>query len=372
MISRAETICSKFHIVPSWASGLPRLFVAGVTHRSGSIAALESVHLADDEIRELMARIMRRLDECVIVSTCNRTEIYGVGTGRPFQSCLDELVEFKRAEGIVKADEMFAFTGEKAVRHLFRVAASVDSKIIGDSQILGQLRDAYAVAKECSAAGGLLNPLFQSAFKLGKRVRSDTDIHQGAVSIAGAAVALAQRMCGRLTEKTALVIGAGKTASLAAESLMKRGVGKLVIANRTTSRAEDITAWLARHEGKRVDAIGLSRINDVLPASDIVISATAATEPILCEADLVGRKRPVLLIDIAMPRDIAPEVDMCPNVVLRNLADLNDLIAGNYQRRTAAMPVVEGLIESELGRVLNTYQSASFSYGRSRSEVFAT
>ncbi|MCC6327737.1 MAG: glutamyl-tRNA reductase [Acidobacteria bacterium] len=357
--------------MPLRAGRLSRLFVAGVTHRRASLAALESVHLADGEIRELTGRLMRRLDECVIVSTCNRTEIYGVGTGRPFQSCLDELVDFKRAEGIVKADEMFAFTGEKAARHLFRVAASIDSKIVGDPQILGQLRTAYKVAAECNAAGRVLNPLFQRAFKLGKRVRSETDIHQGTVSIAGAAVSLAQRMCRPLTEKTALVIGAGQTACLAAESLMKRGVGKLIIANRTRSRAEEVAAWLERHEGKRMDAIGLSRINDVLPGSDIVISATAATEPILFNADLAGRTRPVLLIDIAMPRDIAPDVAGCPNVVLRNLADLNDLIAGNYQRRAAAIPFVEGLIESELGRVLHTYRSASFSCGRSRSEVIA-
>ncbi|MCC7308680.1 MAG: glutamyl-tRNA reductase [Acidobacteria bacterium] len=368
----AETICAELNPMRLRAGRLSRLFVAGITHRSGSIAALESVHLADGEIRELTGRLMRRLDECVIVSTCNRTEIYGVGIGRPFISCLEELVEYKLAKGIVKADEMFAFAGEKAARHLYRVAASIDSKIVGDPQILGQLRTAYTVAAECNAAGRVLNPLFQRAFKLGKRVRSDTDIHQGAVSIAGAAVSLAQRMCRPLTEKTALVIGAGQTAGLAAESLMKRGVGKLIIANRTRSRAEEVAAWLERHEGKRVDAIGLSRISDVLPGSDIVISATAATEPILCEGDLVGRKRPVLLIDIAMPRNIEPEVAGCPNVVLRNLSDLNDLIAGNYQRRAAAIPVVEGLIESELGRVLCGRQSELVSCGRSRSEVLAT
>jgi glutamyl-tRNA reductase len=330
-------------------SRLSSLFVTGVTHRAASMSALESLHLTDDETGELTELLLLGLNECVVVSTCNRTEIYGVADRPVHEMCIRALTRFKFADDIVSARDTFSLTGESAARHLFRVAASIDSKIVGDSQILGQLRNAYELAKRRDATGGILNPLFQRAFKLGKRVRTETEIHKGAVSVGLAAVRLAREKCGPLAAKTVLVIGAGKTARLAAEALAKAGIGKLIIANRTRSRAEAIASKLAEKGTNCVETTDLSHLRILLRGCDAVISATAAPEPILNKADFTRQTRPILLIDIAIPRDIAADVVECPKVYLRNLADLNDLVAGNYKNRVAALPLIDRMIEAELG-----------------------
>jgi len=323
--------------------------VTGLTHRTASLAALESVHLADLEIEALTEMLMLGMDECVIVSTCNRTEIYGVAEKSFYTAGIDYLTAFKFARAAVTAAHTFTLAGEEAARHLFRVAASVDSRIIGDSQILGQLRGAYATAKRNNATGRVLNLAFQRAFKLGKQVRSETDIHKGSASVGSAAIGLAEKAVGPLAERTVLVIGAGKTAQLASESLVKRGVAKLIIANRTISRANDIAARLRSIGKSPVVLADLSRLPDALNKADIVVSATSAPEPILYKEHFAGRRNPVLLIDIALPRDISPDVAACTNVSLLNLSDLNDLVSGNYQRRIGELPTIEKLIESELG-----------------------
>lgn len=335
------------------------LFAVGINHKTAPIEVREQIYVHDSETGALLAELKQTLSECVVLSTCNRTEIYGVTTRTDLDLDFykDLLINFKRAGTTVNREHFFGLVSCAACQQLFKVATSIDSKIVGDMQILGQLRDAYAFAAERDSTGKILNQLFQRGFKIGKLARTGTNLHKGAVSISLAAVELAAENFSSLNDKTVLLVGAGDTARLTAECLIKKRVGKIIIANRTRRHADELLADLRKSHNFDGAAIDFSDFKSYLNRADIVISSTSAPEPILEAADFINQTNKILLIDIAVPRDIAPDAGAMPNVVLKNVDDLHVIIDKNYQRRMADLPLVKRNIMREMSDFLVWYYS---------------
>lgn len=335
------------------------LFAFGINHKTAPIEVREKLYIHDAEIPGLLARLRETLAECVILSTCNRTEIYGVSSSADVDLDFYKnlVTDFKNAGDTVKKEHFFTFISCAACRQLFSVATSIDSKIIGDTQVLQQLRDAYSLAKENASTGRILNQLSQRAFKIGKKTYSETSIHKGAISISLAAVELALETFDSLKNKSVLIIGAGETAKLTAESLVKKQVGKIFITNRTRARAEELLENL--HKNYRFDSeiIDFDDFKNCLNETDIVISSTGANEPILNAEDFAAQTNKILLIDIAIPRDIAPEAAENASVILKNIDDLHAVTSRNYEKRMRDLPHVKKLISKEMSDFLMWYYS---------------
>jgi glutamyl-tRNA reductase len=337
----------------------PILFAVGINHKTASIEEREKIYVHEREIPELIAKLSVSLAECVVLSTCNRTEIYGVTTRTDLDLDYykDLLIDFKDARRTVKREHFFGSVSCAACQQLFSVATSVDSKIIGDTQILGQLRDAYAVAKYHKSTGRILNQLLQRAFKTGKQARAETNLHKGAVSVSLAAVELAAETFGSLADKTVMILGAGETAQMTAECLIQRSVGKILIANRTRIHAEELIANLKNAGESIIETIEFDDFKNHLNETDIVISSTSAPEPILLKEDFSDQTRKILLIDIAMPRDIAADAAENASVVLKNIDDLRQIVDRNFSRRMADVPRVKRIIATEMADFLVWYYS---------------
>jgi glutamyl-tRNA reductase len=343
----------------SYHTEQPILFAVGINHKTATIEAREKIYINESEIPALIAKLSASLSESVVLSTCNRTEIYGVTTRTDLDLDYykDLLIEFKNAGDTVKREHFFASVSCAACQQLFSVATSVDSKIVGDTQILGQLRDAYAVAKRHHSTGKILNQLLQRAFKTGKQSRAETNLHKGAVSVSLAAVELAVETFGSLADKTVLILGAGATAQMTAECLIQRRVGRILISNRTNQHAEELIAGLKNSEKSVIETIEFDNFKNRLNETDIIISATSAPEPILNKTDFEFQTNKILLIDIAMPRDIAPDATENEFVVLKNIDDLNQIVDRNFERRMSDVPRVKRIIAAEMADFLVWYYS---------------
>ena len=335
------------------------LFAFGINHKTAPIEVREKLYIHENEIPELLALLKQTLAECVILSTCNRTEIYGVcgSADVNLDYYKDLVINFKNASEIVKKEHFFTFVSCAACQQLFSVATSVDSKIIGDTQILQQLKNAYHTAKDLDATGRILNQLSQRAFKIGKKAYTETTIHRGAVSISLAAVEMAGEIFGSLHNKNILIVGAGETAKLTAECLLKRQVGKIKITNRTRENAEELLTNLQKSNRFEGGIVDFDDFKNHLNETDIVISSTGAIEPILTAADFANQINKILLVDIAIPRDIAPEVGENEAVILKNIDDLHAIVDRNYERRTKDLPHVKRIIMKEMGDFLTWYYS---------------
>lgn len=335
------------------------LFAVGVNHRTASIEVREKMFVRDDETAELLARLKETLTECVVVSTCNRTEVYGVHPTADVDLDFykDLLIDFKSASEAVSRGDFFSSISCAACLQLFKVATSIDSKIVGDTQILQQVRHSYSLAKEANATGKILNQLMQRSFKIGKKTYLETSIHKGAISISLAAVELARETFGTLADKTVLIVGAGDTARLTAECLLKQRVGKILVANRTRARAEEFLIDLHKSHNFTSETIDFEQFPNRLNEVDIVISSTGASEHILTERDFDAQRRKILLIDIAMPRDIAPEAANNRFVTLKNIDDLNTIVDRNHSKRLTELPRVKKMIHQEMGDFLVWYYS---------------
>ncbi len=333
------------------------LFAFGLNYKTAPVEIREKLYLNEDEILLLLEKVKGKLSECLVLSTCNRTEIYGVSRSSDvdIQFFKDLLIDLKDARGCVEDEHFFALISCAASQQLFNVATSIDSKVVGDSQILRQLRGAYALAQENGYTGKILNQLLQRAFKLGKTTYTETAIHDGAVSVSLAAVEAAIETFGSINGRNALVIGAGETARLTAESLIKKHIGKLFVTNRTRSHAEQMLAELENDYQFHGEVIDFEDFKSHLPAMDIVISSTGSTEPLLHRDDLAGCNTKKLLIDIAVPRDIDPSVTENENVILKNIDDLNTIIDGNQERRMMDLPKVKKMIVREMVDFLSWY-----------------
>jgi glutamyl-tRNA reductase len=224
-------------------------------------------------------------------------------------------------------------------------------------QILGQVRDSFQLAERHKSTGKILNQMFQRSFKLGKQVRTETGLHKGAVSISSAAVELAKTTLGTLRNKTVLIVGAGEMARLTAESLLKKNVGKIFIANRTRAKADELLASLKAEHNFDGEAVDFSEFKNHLNETDLVISSTSAPAPVLEKGDFAGQTKKILLIDIAVPRDIAPETAEIPAVDLKNIDDLTAIVDSNHRRRMADLPLAQKIIMKEMSEFLIWYYS---------------
>ena len=333
------------------------LFAFGLNHKTAPIEVRERLYIQEAEVPQLLTKLKETLTECFVLSTCNRTEIYGVSSSSDldieFYKSL--LIDFKNARSFVKSEHFFEFVSCAACQQLFSVATSLDSKVVGDTQILSQLRRAYHVAKDFETTGKVLNQLSQRALKIGKKTYTDTGIHTGAASISLAAVELALETFGSLNGRTALVVGAGETARLTIESLIKKRIGKIILTNRTLEHAVELMDKL--HSAFRFDSevVDFAGFRSRIAESDIVVSSTSSPEPVIHERDVFGCSKPILMIDIAVPRDIDVTVGRNPNVILKNIDDLHAVLDRNHQRRVSDLPQVKKLVSKEMSDFLMWY-----------------
>ncbi len=280
--------------------------VLGLNHKTAPLALREKVAFNEDRLAAALRALRQELgvSEVVILSTCNRTEVYWSGDASA--AALSQWLENHHGNNFNLASSLYVHQEQLAVAHAFAVASGLDSMVLGEPQILGQLKDAYRVAHETGSTGPSLNRLFQAAFSAAKRVRSETQIGANAVSLASAAVGLARRMYADLSERTALMIGAGEMIDLAARHFASAGVKRLVIANRTLARAQALAAEIKAY------AVDLSSLEKELVEADIVVSCTAAPQPLITRSAAAAavrkrRHRPIFMVDLAVPRDIEPD-----------------------------------------------------------------
>lgn len=343
------------HLVRS--TSFPKtLFAFGINHKTAPVEVREKLHFREDEIQVLLAEFKEYLSECVVLSTCNRTEVYGVSESPviDLEFFKRRMIEIKGAEGVVREEHFFSLISCAACQQLFNVATSIDSRVIGDSQILRQLRAAYSISQQDRFAGKILNQLLQRAFKLGKTTYTETSIHDGAVSVSLAAVELATNTYGSLRNRSALIIGAGEMARLSAESLVNKHIGRLIFANRTRSHAEELSAAFIEASSETV-VIDYSDLKSAIRNVDIAITATGSDDPIIFKNDLVGIDRKLLLIDIAVPRDVDDSVTELSNVTLRNVDDLRSILDSHHERRLNDLPKVKKMIVDEMVDFLTWY-----------------
>ncbi|MDJ0956126.1 MAG: glutamyl-tRNA reductase [Arenicellales bacterium] len=322
------------------------LLALGLNHESAPIRIREqaavTTDLLGDALRELTTK--NAVEEATILSTCNRTEIYCHQQSDTSEQIITWLCNF---HGLSQADispYLYRYPDAQAVRHAFRVAAGLDSMVLGEPQILGQMKEAFAIAHKTGVTGKILNRLFQQTFTVAKRVRTDTAIGTSAVSVAYAAVSLAKQIFSDLSQQTVLMIGAGETIELTARHLKENGVKHLIVANRTLERARNLAQLY------QAEAISLDELPARLSDGDIVISSTASTLPILgkgaVESALKKRRhRPMFMVDLAVPRDIEPEVAELNDVFLYTVDDLRGVIEENLQARKAAAEEAEQIID---------------------------
>lgn len=328
------------------------LLLVGVNHRTAGLEDREALALREDETQALLADLTGGglVSEALVLSTCNRTEFYAVA-GDVAAADEDIRSAVNRVRGrdlLAPGDHRYVLTGDAAVQHLFRVASGLESMVLGEVQILGQVKEAYALARTMGSAGVVLDRLFETALRCGKRARRETAIGAGTVSVASAAVDLAE-LHGSITGRHVLVIGAGETARLAARHVAQRGPGRLVVANRTAARAATLAANLGG------TAVGLDDLQTAIAAADVVISATRAPMP-LVSAGLVAQametrpERPLLMIDLAVPRDIEPEARQVPGVTLHAIDSIQAVVGKSLGQRAAQVPSVERIIADECVR----------------------
>jgi len=329
------------------------LIALGINHRTAPVDLREQVAFSADRLpaalRELAA--LPEVSEAAILSTCNRTELYCCSRRPDFDQITDWLGQFHSIANERLQPYLYRFPDMDAVRHLLRVAGGLDSMILGEPQILGQVKQAYQQAVDAGTLHVHLERLFQHTFSVAKQIRTDTAIGESPVSVAFAAVSLARQIFGELAGQTALLIGAGETVELTARHLSEHNLGRLVIANRTPERAHQIAMQFGGY------GIGLDEIPTHLVEADIVISSTAA-EHFIVDYGMVKtalkarRHKPVLMVDIAVPRDIDPRVAKLDDVYLYTVDDLKEVIEDNLRSRQRAAEQAEEIIEVQVQRFM--------------------
>ncbi len=337
-----------------------KLAIVGLSHKTAPIEVRERVAFAEDALVPSLQRLLDvpGVGEAMIVSTCNRVEVYAaVDEEEAVERVRRFLIDERQLPGGLRA-HLYAHDGHEALRHLFRVASSLDSMVVGESQILGQVKEAYAIALEAGTLGPILQRAVPRAFQLAKRVRTETDVARASASIASAAVDLAKQIFGELEGRHVLVVGAGKMGDLSARHLKAAGIGELSVVNRTEARAVELAARLG---GKAARWDELERL---LTKVDIVLCSTGATEPVLRRDQIArvmkARKgRWLFLIDIAVPRDVDPDAGSVENVYLYDVDTLEKVVAQNREKRASEATEAEAMVDAELKR----YQEHELSLG---------
>ncbi|WP_457567547.1 glutamyl-tRNA reductase [Desulfurobacterium sp.] len=332
-----------------------KICLAGMNHKTAPVEIRERFALKDEKLERTILEFnsLPPVDECMILSTCNRVEFYFVSrSDNPFSQVKNFLSKISDLSEKEIEQHLYFKKQEEAIKHGFRVAASLDSMILGEPQIIGQFKDAFTKAREMGTAGVVINRFCETALKVSKRVRTETAIARNAVSISFAAVELAKKIFGYLSDKNVAIIGAGEMAELAVKHLINTGVNRVFVVNRTLERAEK----LAKEFGGK--AFKLEDIESVLAASDIVISSTGAPDYVITKEMIenVERKRngkPLFLIDIAVPRDIDPAIDGIENVYLFDIDNLKEVVEANLEERRRAAKEAEKIIEGCVHRFIH-------------------
>ena len=332
-----------------------QIVIVGLNHRSAPVEIREKVAFPAETVGCALRGLLEReqISEAVIVSTCNRVEVWilasvgyqGTAIVEQFLSAFHQ-IPFGDLNG-----HLYHYEGEEAIRHLFRVASSLDSMVLGEPQILGQVKDAYGYAAEFRTIGPVLDKFFSKAFFVAKRVRTETRVASSAVSVSYAAVELARKIFGDLRDKTAMLIGAGEMCELAARHLLSAGVQGILVTNRTFERAAKLA------EEFRGTPVRFDELKDYLKRADIVLSSTGATQFILKRSDVeevirVRRNRPMFFIDMAVPRDIDPAANQLDNVYVYDIDDLNNVIETNLEERQREAAKAEEIVAAEVQNFL--------------------
>jgi glutamyl-tRNA reductase len=329
------------------------LHILGLNHNTAPVEIREQVIYSGDDIARALAALvqLQGIDEAVILSTCNRTEFYLESD----DGGLAALASWLKGDQSLSKDAeaaLFTLNNEEAIRHLFRVACGLDSMVLGEPQILGQLKDAFRQAEQSATVGSHLKRLFHHTFSVAKKVRTDTEIGSNPVSVAYAAVNLANQFFAGFSKHTALLIGAGTTIELVARHLSGKGIGRMFVANRNFDRAQNIAS---QFDGF---ALPLSEIEGTLPEADILISSTASAEPIITTEQMrsairARKRRPVFAVDIAVPRDLEAGIDELDDVYLYTIDDLDKVIVEGQSNREAAAIDADRILVDEMQRYLS-------------------
>jgi glutamyl-tRNA reductase len=331
------------------------LFVAGLSHRNAPVALREQLAVEEDKLRELLHDLQASdvLREVVVLSTCNRVEVYGVAEapGEARALAFRHMCRHRGVDLATVEPMLYTHLDADAVRHAFRVSSSLDSMMIGEPQILGQVKDAFALAQACEVVGPHLHPLFSQAFNVAKRVRTETEIARHAVSVSFAAVELAKKIFDGLGGRAVLLVGAGKMSELAAKHLVEQGAFPIYVANRTWARAQELARALSG------TAVPWDELPTALASVDIVVTSTGAPEPVVTRGMVTrvmhGRRgRPLFFIDIAVPRDVEAGVDALDDVYRYDIDDLKQVVDANLRERAREAQRAEALVEREVAKFL--------------------
>ena len=341
-----------------------KLFALGLNHWSSPLEMRESIAFTRDELPPALQSLRATLDDVVIVSTCNRTEIYSTGQdGGMIREALTGYLAQRFPQGRDDLSRsLYFYTQEDAVRHLFRVASGLDSLILGESQVLGQVREAYSASVAQGCARGVISKVFHHAMRVGRRVRRETRIGENALSVSSAAVEMARHTLGPISGRSVAVIGAGQAGKLVAKALRDRGVDRMVVVNRTLKRAQDLAESLG------ADASALEDLEDILGKVDIVVSSTDSQSVVLSR-EMVERAlpmrngKPLLIVDIAIPRDADPAAGDLDGVTLLDLEDLEKVSLTNRREREKEVSLVEGIIDEEISKFHEWWDSRKVAPG---------
>jgi len=331
-----------------------RIALIGCNHVTAPVELRERIAFTPQQALTAADELRRQgiLDEAVVLSTCNRSELYGVpgetSLAAP-EAMQDFFLSFHGLSNWELDGRLYRWMGTDAVRHLFRVAAGIDSMLLGEAEILGQLKTAYNQALDHGATGPILNRMFQGALEVGKRVRAETEVGARPMSVALAGVKLAERVFGSLKGRSALCLGAGAVADQVVDHLRSRGIGNLKVVNRTFEKAAELAGRVGG------EAAPWESLESVLAAPDILVTSVSAREPILTRAMLervieARNGKPVFVVDLGVPRNVAPDVAGLYNLYLYNIDDLGEIVEQNKKAREAEIPRAETLIEEHLTR----------------------
>ena len=339
---------------------MSQLFLLGINHDTAPVDLRERLNFSEGDLSETLVALSTRpgCGEAVVLSTCNRVELY--------VRCddLDEarteltrfLSDFHGVDPASLAPHLYSLASSEAAQHLFRVAAGLDSLVVGEPQILGQVKEAYTTASEIGCTGSLLNKLFHCSFAAGKRVRSETELGEGAVSISYAAVALARKIFGSLADHDVLLVGAGEMSELTAVHLKAQQVSRIVVINRTVAQAENLAEKIGG------EAIPWTEMQQVLTTTDVVVTATGSPTPIITSNQVEAvmrtrRNRPLFIMDIAVPRDVEASAGTIEQVFLYNIDDLQAIVSENLARRSAQITKAEVIVAEEVNGFMTWLRS---------------
>jgi glutamyl-tRNA reductase len=333
------------------------IVLIGLNHKTASVDLRERVAFTPEQAREAAEQLRSRglLEESLVLSTCNRSELYGVPSESATNSAgaVELFVASFHQISLNDLDHsLYRHRDSQAVRHLFRVSAGLDSMLLGEAEILGQVRDAYQIALDRGETGPVLNRMFQSALEVGKRVRNETELGTRPVSVAFASVKLAERIFGKLNSHRALIVGAGATSEQVVKHLCDRGIKQLRVINRTPEHAVDLAA---RFNG---EVAPWENLPAALEWPDLIVTSVSSTEPVLTRAMInkamsARGNRALLMVDLGVPRNVAPEVADIYNTYLYNIDDLTEIVEQNKKARVAEIPRAEAIIDEQVDKFLH-------------------